>query len=150
MNIYDRLIRDHRKHAELAAKIIETTGDSPERRSLFETFRVELEAHATAEDQTLFAAMMGRADASREARHSVAEHKKISDKLEELAETDMSSGVWLRRFKDLWDYVKHHEDEEERDIFPAGDEALSSIREALMVPQFEFRKVAAARDERAG
>ncbi len=142
MDIYQRLTKDHRKHAEMAAQLLATHGDSAERRELFTTFRVELEAHANAEDQTLYSTMLANPDSAEAARHSVAEHKKMADDLSELAETDMATGAWLQKFKSLWHYIEHHEEEEERDVFPVGDEALPDRQERAMVGEFERRKAA--------
>ncbi len=145
MDIYKRLIEDHRKHEKMAKELLKTSGDTPERRKLFEEFRVELESHANAEDQTLYAEMLKKPDAAKDARHSVAEHKEMSDGLEELTQIDMGTGAWLNKFKSVWHMIKHHEDEEEEEIFPSGDEALPASKEKAMVAEFEKRKSEEAR-----
>lgn len=48
MDIYDRLEKDHITQRKLCEKIEQTSGDTAERRKLWETLRVELEAHASA------------------------------------------------------------------------------------------------------
>ena len=140
MDIYERLKQDHAKHAEMAAQLLKTSGDTPRRQALFEAFRVELEAHANAEDQTLYSKMLANPDSAKAARHSVAEHKKMSDDMSELAEIDVTTDAWTQKFKSLWHYIQHHEDEEEREVFPVGDQALPDRQERAMVGEFERRK----------
>ena len=48
--IFERLKEDHDRHRELLDKLLETTGDSPDRQSLFEELTKELKSHAAAEE----------------------------------------------------------------------------------------------------
>lgn len=143
--IFEDLKRDHDRHRDLLEKISTTSGDSADRRTLFEKFRVEVSAHAAAEEESLYAAMLGRPDLRDDARHSVSEHKEIDDYLGELADTDMSSGAWLRKFRDMRHRYEHHIDEEEEDMFPAAADALSQREEGRIADMFEKRKPAEAK-----
>ena len=58
-DIFDRLIQDHDKHRGLIKAIEATSGDSEDRRSLYEQFRTDAKAHASAEEVTLYAILMG-------------------------------------------------------------------------------------------
>ncbi|MBR0552932.1 hemerythrin domain-containing protein [Stakelama marina] len=138
--IFEDLKRDHDRHRDLLAKIAETSGDSEERRELFEKFRVEVSAHAAAEEESLYATMLEEPDLRDDARHSVSEHKEIDDFLGELADTDMSSSAWLTKFKDMRHRYEHHIDEEEEDMFPAAAKGLSEAEEARLAKVFETRK----------
>ncbi len=142
VGIFDKLIEDHNRHRDLLAQIAETKGDSEDRRTLFEQFRIDVTAHASAEEQSLYAEMMGRPDLSDDARHGVAEHKELDDLIGELVEMDMSSPGWLTKFKTLRHDYEHHIEEEEKDIFPAADEELSKAAEAKLGKIFEERKPA--------
>ena len=57
-DIFDRLIQDHDKHRKLIKAIEATSGDSEERRSLYDEFRTDAKAHASAEEVTLYAILM--------------------------------------------------------------------------------------------
>jgi hemerythrin superfamily protein len=140
--IFDRLIADHNNHRALLAQIAETRGDSEERRTLFEQFRIDVTAHASAEEQSLYAEMMGRPELSEDARHSVAEHKELDDLIGELVEMDMSSPGWMTKFKTLRHDYEHHIEEEETEIFPAADEELSKAVETKLGKIFADRKPA--------
>lgn len=140
--IFEDLKRDHDRHRELLAQIGETKGDSEERRALFDTFRVEVAAHAAAEEESLYAAMLAKPDLRDDARHSVSEHKEIDDYLGELADIEMSSSGWLTKFKEMRHRYEHHIDEEEEEMFPAAADGLSNAEEARLATVFEKRKPA--------
>lgn len=138
--IFQDLKSDHEKHRDLLKKIGETHGDSAERRELFEELRKELQAHAAAEEEALYAVMLSMPELRDEARHSVAEHKEIDDYLGELCEKDMSEGAWLEKFKQMRHRYLHHIDEEEEEMFPAAAEELSRKAEKEAAETFEERK----------
>lgn len=141
-DIFDRLKQDHDLHRDLLAKISETSGDSDDRRTLFETFKVEVTAHAAAEEETLYATMLAREELRHDAVHSVAEHKEIGDMLTELAEADMASPGWLNRFHSLSERYTHHIDEEEAEMFPAAVDGLSEDKVEELRARFDQRKPA--------
>lgn len=138
--IFEDLKQDHERHRELLDKITETQGDSEDRRTLFETLRKELQAHAAAEEEALYATMLADPELREDARHSVSEHKEVDDMLGELVEADMATGGWLIKFKSMRHRYLHHIDEEEEEMFPTAAEALSRKTEAEMAKVFEARK----------
>ena len=138
--IFEDLIQDHNRQRDLLDRICETSGDSEERRTLFEELRVELQAHAAAEEESLYATMLANPDLRDEARHSVSEHKEVDDMLGELVEMEMSSPGWLTRFKTMRDRYLHHIDEEEEEMFPAAAKDLSDATKAKLAAIFEKRK----------
>ena len=138
--IFARLKEDHDKHRTLLDLLEKTEGDSDGREELFERFRTEVMAHAAAEEETLYATMMKDPDLREDATHSVAEHKEISDFLEELTEKDFSSPGWLPRFKEMKDRYLHHIEEEENEMFIAAAKDLSESEEKKLAEKFEQRK----------
>ena len=138
--IFEDLKRDHDRHRELLRQLGETSGDSSDRRDLFETFRVEVGAHAAAEEESLYATMLGKPDLREDAVHSVSEHKEITDFLGELADIDMASPAWLAKFKEMRHRYEHHIDEEEEEMFPAAADGLSDAEEGKLATVFEDRK----------
>ena len=131
--IFARLKADHDRHRELLDRIDATQGDSDERRYLFETFRVEVTAHAASEEMSLYATMLANPDLRDDAQHSVAEHKEIEDFLTELYEMDFSSTGWLTRYL-------HHIDEEEEEMFPEAEKGLSDAKKRELIKIFEKEK----------
>ena len=138
-DIFSILKSDHDLHREMLAKIADTKGDTPERRELFEAFRVEVTAHAAAEEQSLYATMLADPDLQEEGRHSVAEHKEIDDMLGELQDTDMASGAWLTKFKEMRHRYEHHIEEEEEEMFPAAQKEFSKALANELGAKFDRR-----------
>ncbi|MBO6784120.1 MAG: hemerythrin domain-containing protein [Alphaproteobacteria bacterium] len=139
-NIFDTLTEDHDGHRRLLDRLAGTEGDSTERRALFLKLKVDVEAHAAAEEQTFYAELIAMPDGQDKARHSVAEHESMSDIIEELDETDMSSPGWLTRFKTLKDKLEHHMDEEENEVFAKARDLFSDERAASLSNAFRQRK----------
>jgi hypothetical protein len=141
-DIFTILKSDHDFHREMLAKIAETSGDTPERHELFEAFRVEVTAHAAAEEQSLYATMLADPELQDDGRHSVAEHKEIDDMLGELQETDMATGAWLTKFKEMRHRYEHHIEEEEEEMFPAAQKEFSKKLAHELGAKFDRRKPA--------
>ena len=138
--IFARLKQDHDKHRELLDKLLETSGDTDERESLFEELTKELKSHAAAEEQALYATMLKKPPTTDETRHSVAEHHEIDEALNDLAATDMSSGAWLQKFKSFEHQYRHHIEEEEDDHFPDFEKHLDEEDMEHMRAVFDRRK----------
>lgn len=139
-DIFDRLKQDHDRHRELLDQISGTDNDGEKRQSLFDDLKVEVTAHAAAEEETLYATMLAREELRHDAVHSVSEHKEIGDMLEELAEMDTSSSDWSSKFKTLKEEYTHHIDEEEEEMFPAAAEGLDDDKVVELRALFEKRK----------
>lgn len=136
--IFADLKADHDRHRDLLERIGDASGDA--RGTLFETFRIEVSAHAAAEEESLYATMLANPDLRDDARHSVSEHKEIDDFLGELADLDPASDAWEETFGKMRHRYEHHIDEEEEEMFPAAAEKLSSEEEARLAQVFERRK----------
>lgn len=142
MNIYERLRSEHQKQKDLAAEIMDTSGDTRERQRLFAEFYAEAEAHAAAEEQTFYAALIEKPEGQPKARHSVHEHKKAADLLCELKELDMGSGGWIRKFEKLKEELEHHIREEENEVFSRAKQLLDSATAEQLATDFDRRKKA--------
>jgi hemerythrin superfamily protein len=138
--IYAQLKADHDRHRDLIARIEDTSRKDEERRALFEEFRKELQAHAAAEEESLYSVMLANPELRDEARHSVSEHKEVDDLLGELVEKDPSSLFWMSKFKQMRDRYLHHIEEEEEEMFPAASKELSKAKEEEIAKVFERRK----------
>ena len=138
--IFARLKKDHNKHRELLDKLLETSGDSEQRKTLFEELTKELKSHAAAEEQALYCTMLRKPPTTGETRHSVAEHHEIEEALNDLAATEMSEGGWLTKFKSFDHRYRHHIDEEEDDHFPDFEKHLDEDDMQHMKSVFDRRK----------
>lgn len=124
MDLFKEIKNDHEKQRTLCEQLVETNGESDERKELYEQLKNELKVHADAEERYFYRPLFKFDKTQDQARHSVSEHHDIDELLEELDDTDMSSPGWLVTAKKLKEEVFHHLDEEEEDVFPLADEAL--------------------------
>lgn len=138
--IFEDLRKDHDKHRRMLEQLSETSSDDSQRAPLFESLRKELQAHAAAEEESLYATMLACPELREDARHSVSEHKEIDDFLGELLELDMTSNAWMPKFEAMRHRYLHHIDEEEKDMFPAAAGTLSGEAERKLAQVFERRK----------
>ncbi|AMK16733.1 MULTISPECIES: hemerythrin domain-containing protein [Sphingobium] len=140
--IFDRLKQDHDAHRQLFDKMADATGDNERLAKLFEQFRVEVTAHAAAEEETLYATMLARPDLREDAQHSVSEHKEIDDYLEELHEQEFNSTAWRETFDKMKKRYLHHIEEEEEEMFPDAAAELTTEEEQKLAATFARRKPA--------
>lgn len=139
--IYAELKADHDRHRAMLEKLSGADGGAG-RAELFEQFRIEVSAHAAAEEQTLYATMLADPELQAEARHSVAEHKEIEDFLAEIHELDPADGEWAEKFAAMRHRYLHHIEEEEEEMFPEASGQLPGAVEEELAGRFEERKAA--------
>lgn len=140
--VYEKIKQDHDVHKQLLADLVETQGDSEERRELWEKFYYDVKSHAAAEEETFYSKLMEDPKGQDDARHSVAEHKELDDIMEELQAMDFSSTGWLTRFRTLKHDYEHHMEEEEQDIFKKGRAVFSKDEAIAFGENFSDRKKA--------
>ena len=141
-SIFDRLKQDHDAHRQLFDKMADAKDEPDRLEKLFEQFRVEVTAHAAAEEETLYATMLARPDLREDAQHSVSEHKEIDDYLEELEELSFNGEEWNRVFAQLKKRYLHHIEEEEEEMFPDAAKELTAEEEEKLAARFAQRKPA--------
>lgn len=137
MTIFDALREDHERQRELIGRLIETEGDSDERRRVFDQLKTELESHAGAEERFFYNPLMEHDLTQDKARHSVAEHKELDDFVEQLDEYDMSAPQWLVTAKELEHRLTHHLDEEEHEVFQVAGKALTETEKDELGESYE-------------
>lgn len=145
-DIYSEIETEHDKHRNLLERLVETSGDTTDRKALFTELKADLTAHANAEEQTLYAALLEDSDTQEQARHSIAEHKTVDDLLEDLDETDFSNPGWLTNAKKLRHKLEHHMEEEEKYVFSIARDALSEAEADKLGADFRQRKAQELKD----
>ncbi|ATY32787.1 hemerythrin domain-containing protein [Sphingomonas psychrotolerans] len=138
--IFEDLKADHDRQRALLKRVGDDSGTDDSRRDAFETLRLELQAHAAAEEESLYATMLADPELREDARHSVSEHKEVDDFLGELMELEFGSSDWDEKFGEMRHRYEHHIDEEEEDMFPAATKRLSAEVEEKLARVFEERK----------
>ena len=117
MKIYEVIKEDHEIQRNLCSKLLETVGDSDERKELWKELRKELEVHEVAEERHFYKPLIDTDQMQEDARHGMAEHHEIDELIEKLEELDMSSSQWKITMEELSHKVDHHLEDEEEDFF---------------------------------
>jgi predicted metal-binding transcription factor (methanogenesis marker protein 9) len=125
MNIFEALRQEHEIQRDLVKKLVDTHGDTEERKKIFEQLKHELTIHADAEERHFYVPLIKKDLTQEKARHSVAEHHEMDELVEQLEDTEMSASNWLKIAKDLREKVLHHLDEEEHEVFQMAGKALT-------------------------
>ncbi|KAA8731669.1 hemerythrin domain-containing protein [Acinetobacter qingfengensis] len=125
MNIFEALRESHDKQRILCQQLLDTHGDSLERREIFTALKQELYAHSVAEDRYLYIPMMFNDTGLDITRHALSEHHEMDELVEQLEQTELSNTGWLATAKKLADVVHHHLKEEEHGFFQQAGKILS-------------------------
>jgi hypothetical protein len=125
MNIYDALRESHDEQRKICVELIKSDPDVNARKSIFKSLRVELEAHAAAEERFLYCVMMMDDAGLTSSRHALAEHHEMEEMLEDLTTNDPTVAGWLTKAKSLCEKVTHHLEEEESKFFQLSGKILT-------------------------
>lgn len=136
INIYDALRESHDQQRQLADALIQTQGETDQRGQIFQQLKLELAAHATAEERHFYIPLMMSDDGIDLSRHALAEHHELDELVETLEATEMSSPVWLVYAKKLAHEVHHHLKEEEHKFFQMSGKILTEQQKQQLAPQY--------------
>lgn len=136
MNIYEALRESHDEQRRLCEALVNSKPDVNARKSLFKTLRVELDAHAAAEERFLYAVMMMDDAGLTSSRHALAEHHTMEEMTEELTTNDPTQDGWLARAKTLCDKVLHHLEEEETSFFQLSGKILDDSQKVALATAY--------------
>ena len=125
-SIYDALHESHERQRHLCRKLVRAPADLDQREALQKELRIELAAHAAAEERFLYAVIL-MDDAGLDAsRHALHEHHEIDECVEELQKADTMASTWSEAAKQLSHQVHHHLREEESKFFQVSGKILSA------------------------
>lgn len=136
MNIYEALRQSHEAQRELCANLLASEPNAVTRKQLFKSLKVELEAHAAAEERFLYCPIIMEDAGLSISRHALAEHHEIEELMEELTTNDPTVQGWLTRAKALSDKVNHHLDEEEKVFFQLSGKILSDAQKIKLAKAY--------------
>lgn len=137
MKIYEAIKKDHEIQRDLCDKIVKTSGNSEERKELWNKLRRELEVHAVAEERFFYSPLIKTDEMQEDARHGMAEHHEMDELIHELEETDMSSPHWLATVEKLVEQVEHHLEDEEEEFFKKAKEVYSEKEAEALARNYE-------------
>jgi Hemerythrin HHE cation binding domain len=132
MNLFDEIRSSHERQRELCRSVTSARLDAAERQSLFLQLKVELDAHAAAEERWLYVPLLMTDGGLAVSRHALKEHHDIEELLEELSVADKSGAAWARKARKLSEEVHHHLDEEESKFFKVAGRMLSTTKKTQL------------------
>ena len=137
MDAVTAITTDHRLLEHLSQRVREEEGD---RLLLLTEIRARLNAHSTAEEEHVYPALLDDDEAVYHGQH---EHREAEEKLAE-AERLVGTEDFAAIFQEFVDAVREHV-EEEREILPVLQGAVSGDRLEDLGRAFEKRRVAELR-----
>lgn len=136
LNIYEALRESHETQRSLCRKLLRASPHSDSRRNIYHQLRIELSAHAAAEERFLYAPMLMDDMGLNSSRHALAEHHEIDECVEELGQADTGGDSWLDKAKKLSKEVHHHLREEEKKFFQVSGKILTDTQKAKLARQY--------------
>jgi hypothetical protein len=137
MNLFDALRESHRTQRSLCTRLLRSKGDDARRQSLFLQLKVELEAHAAAEERFLYVPLLMSDSGLGASRHALSEHHDIEELCEDLSVRQKTGNGWMSTAKQLSEKVHHHLKEEESKFFKVGGRILSDRKKATLLRRYE-------------
>jgi len=135
-NIYEALRESHELQRKLCRQLVRLKPDDPRAQEVFRELRIELAAHAAAEERFLYAPILLDDMGLKSSRHALAEHHDIDECVEELAKARFQPDVWPELAKNLSHEVHHHLREEERKFFQVSGKILSDGQKKLLATKY--------------
>jgi hypothetical protein len=134
--IYDALRDSHQTQRSLCRKLLRSKPDDARRAELFRELRIELAAHAAAEERFLYAPIL-MADAGLDvSRHALHEHHQIDELVEKLQKGEPGDRGWLATAKALSHKVHHHLREEETKFFQVSGKVLGTREKSALARKY--------------
>jgi hemerythrin-like domain-containing protein len=123
MKAFDLLKADHRKVEELFSQLESASG--ARKMSVFNQIKTELELHTQIEEKIFYPALEQPEETHDLALEAYEEHAMVKKLLSELSRARTANEEWEAKAKVLQENVEHHVEEEENELFPKADQALS-------------------------
>tara|TARA_Y100001963_G_C6726542_1_gene421739 strand:- start:706 stop:1140 length:435 start_codon:yes stop_codon:yes gene_type:complete len=136
MNIFESIRKDHDTQRELLDQLVQTTGDTDKRDTIFKKLKKELEVHADAEERHFYKPLISDDMMQEKARHGIAEHHEIDELIEKLEDTDYDSSAWLKYAKDLKEKVEHHLEDEEHSFFQLAGKVFNQTQKEDLAKKY--------------
>ena len=134
--IFDAIRESHDLQRDLCRKLTASRGDMAARQVLFLQLKVELMAHAAAEERHLYVPLLmedGGLDAS---RHALHEHHEVDELLDDLSVRNKKQAGWIGTAKKLSFKVRHHLKEEESKFFQLAGRLLSATKKNQLASKY--------------
>ncbi len=135
-NLYEALRESHERQRTLCRRLLRSKPGDSQRQDLFNALRIELAAHAAAEERFLYAPILMDDMGLDSSRHALAEHHEIDECIEVLQKLDLDGEPWLQSAKKLSKEVHHHLKEEETKFFQISGKILNATQKRQLARQY--------------
>ena len=134
--VYDALRESHETQRSLCRRLLRSRPGTRERLDLFTALRIELAAHAAAEERFLYVPILMDDRGLNSSRHALHEHHQIDELVEDLQSLDPRHAAWLKKARELSQKVHHHLREEEKKFFQVSDRILTAAKKTQLARQY--------------
>ncbi len=134
--LYDALRESHETQRSLCRRLLRSRPGTRERLDLFTALRIELAAHAAAEERFLYVPILMDDRGLNSSRHALHEHHQIDELVEDLQSLDPRHAAWLKKARELSQKVHHHLREEEKKFFQVSDRILTAAKKTQLARQY--------------
>ena len=138
MDAFNLLKADHRKVEELFSQLESASGQAKMR--VFEQIKMELELHTHIEEKIFYPALEKPKQTHDLTLEAYEEHDVVKKLLREMSKAKSANEEWQAKAKVLQENVEHHVEEEENELFPKAEAALSEEQIEALGEQMETEK----------
>ncbi len=138
--IFEALRESHEEQRRLCRALV-TSKELGHRDPIFQLLQLELEAHAAAEERSLYVPLLMTDAGLSSSRHALAEHHEIEELVDEMRTRNKRSDAWLGKAKELGKLVRHHLKEEESKFFQVAGRALTDAKKVTLAKSY-LREIA--------
>jgi hemerythrin superfamily protein len=143
MKLWTLLKHDHQEVDKLFAQIKKSDGGDKQAK-LFEKLRQKLELHTKVEETHLYPVLMKHDQTKDMTKHAIEEHGEVKKLLKEMSALSVGDDQWTALCQQLQTGIEDHVAEEEKEIFPAAEEALDKTKIDEIGRKIEEMKQAAS------
>ncbi|WP_227429361.1 hemerythrin domain-containing protein [Psychrobacter sp. I-STPA6b] len=124
-DIFAALIANHEVQRDMCEQL-ESEQDFQKRKAIFSELKLELHAHAAAEERHLYIPVMQHDEGLELSRHAITEHHEMDELIETLEDGRVGQETWDEACAKLIDKVRHHLKEEEDEFFKQAKKILDT------------------------
>jgi len=145
MTLFERLRESHAVQRRLCSRLMSSRSSPRQRSAAFLQLKVELLAHAAAEERHLYVPLLMTDAGLKSSRHALAEHHEIEELCEALSVPDKEGEGWRQTAGELCHRVRHHLKEEESKFFQVAGRVLSDRQKTTLERRYQADLVAMRR-----
>jgi hemerythrin-like domain-containing protein len=138
MNSLTLLRKDHQEVKELLKQAEDA--DSGQKQRLFQQLKSELEVHEAIEEEIFYPALKEHPKTKEIALEAYEEHNVVDEVMGQLEQLSPDDETWDAKFSVMEENLKHHINEEEREMFEQAKKVFSDDELDQLGERMEQRK----------